>query len=346
MKKNVKSEKESPLETRAYQLLDAGRADEALALAERILAGDPRSARAHHVRGLALARQEQVPAALAALDKACRLGRGIWEAHADRVDVLLHDADDPDAALAACEAALAKRPETGLKAELLRLRGQTLLALGRPAEALATYEAARRLGPDHDDPQGRGTALFELCRFKEAIAALRTSLRHGQGLDAEGHFILGAALERVGEAEAAHRHFVAASRQEPDRYAVPRAMPAGDFEALVAEALEDLPEQVGSALADVQVVVQAWPEPEELSGADPPLSPLLFGMFRGHSLRDRSHANPWSLLPPQIAIYQRNLELQCASREEMVEEIRITVWHEVGHFLGLDEEELDDRGLS
>ncbi|MBM4318458.1 MAG: tetratricopeptide repeat protein [Deltaproteobacteria bacterium] len=334
-------------EGRAYEALQAGEPEEALTLAERLLARNSRSARAHHVRGLALAELERVPAALAALEKACKLGGAPWEAHLDLVEVLLYGAGEPEAALATCRAALAAKPaERTLKTGLLHLQGEALLELGLAAQALEAYESARRLGPDSDDTEGRAAALFELCRFKEAIGALRLALRHRPGVGADGIFTLAVALERTGEADAAHRHFLTAARKDPEHHAVPRHMPPEDFEALVAEAVEELPEKVSTALQEVQVVVEAWPDPEDLCLTDPPLSPMIFGMFRGHSLRDRSHGDPWSLLPPQIVVYQRNLELQCTSREEMVEEIRITVWHEVGHFLGLDEEDLDDRGLS
>jgi predicted Zn-dependent protease with MMP-like domain len=55
--------------------------------------------------------------------------------------------------------------------------------------------------------------------------------------------------------------------------------------------------------------------------------------------------DPWSHLPSSIVLYQRNLERFAESRAELVEQIGVTLVHEVGHFLGLDEEELYQRGL-
>jgi predicted Zn-dependent protease with MMP-like domain len=55
--------------------------------------------------------------------------------------------------------------------------------------------------------------------------------------------------------------------------------------------------------------------------------------------------DPWSHFPSSIVLYQRNLERAARDRRELVEEIRATLLHEVGHFLGLDEEELWQRGL-
>jgi predicted Zn-dependent protease with MMP-like domain len=52
-----------------------------------------------------------------------------------------------------------------------------------------------------------------------------------------------------------------------------------------------------------------------------------------------------SQLPPSIVLFQRNLERFVRSRAELAEEIRVTLVHEVGHYLGLDEDELYERGL-
>ena len=55
--------------------------------------------------------------------------------------------------------------------------------------------------------------------------------------------------------------------------------------------------------------------------------------------------DPWSHFPSSIVLYQGNLQRFAADREDLVEQIGITLVHEVGHFLGLDEEELWERGL-
>jgi predicted Zn-dependent protease with MMP-like domain len=55
--------------------------------------------------------------------------------------------------------------------------------------------------------------------------------------------------------------------------------------------------------------------------------------------------NPWSNLPPTITLFRNNLERMAADREQIIEELRITLFHEIGHFLGLDEEDLAERGL-
>ncbi len=62
-------------------------------------------------------------------------------------------------------------------------------------------------------------------------------------------------------------------------------------------------------------------------------------------LGQKASMDPWSHFPSSIALFQRNLERMARDREELVEEIRVTLLHEVGHFLGLDEDQLRDLGL-
>ena len=65
----------------------------------------------------------------------------------------------------------------------------------------------------------------------------------------------------------------------------------------------------------------------------------------GSSLMERSHHDPWSQLPGEITLYKGNLARMATDREELIEQLRITLLHEIGHFLGLDEDDLERRGL-
>jgi predicted Zn-dependent protease with MMP-like domain len=122
-------------------------------------------------------------------------------------------------------------------------------------------------------------------------------------------------------------------------------VPAAEFERLVEEALARLPEPVRRYLGNVAIAVEDLPSADDLRASDPPLSPSILGIFRGGALPHRASMDPWSHFPSSIGLFQRNLERFARSREELVDEIRVTLLHEVGHFLGLDEEELYRRGL-
>ena len=111
------------------------------------------------------------------------------------------------------------------------------------------------------------------------------------------------------------------------------------------DALADLPECVRSYLANVAIAVEELPSDEDLLASAPPLSPAILGLFRGAPYGQKASMDPWSHFPSSIVLYQRNLERFARSRPELIEQIGVTLIHEVGHFLGLDEDELYARGL-
>jgi predicted Zn-dependent protease with MMP-like domain len=91
--------------------------------------------------------------------------------------------------------------------------------------------------------------------------------------------------------------------------------------------------------------VEDLPSEDDLLANDPPHPPSILGIFRGAPLGDKESMDPWSHFPSSIVLYQKNLARQARDREELVEEIRVTLLQEVGHFLGFDEDELAERGL-
>ena len=111
----------------------------------------------------------------------------------------------------------------------------------------------------------------------------------------------------------------------------------------VAEAIEALPEHAKPALENCIIDVQPIPSDEDLAQGG--VSPLILGLFRGHAVDERSPVEAADHQTAHITLYQNNLERFASTREELLEEIRITVLHEVGHLLGLDEDELYERGL-
>jgi len=103
-----------------------------------------------------------------------------------------------------------------------------------------------------------------------------------------------------------------------------------DFDEHVRAALEGLPPELATALENVAVVVED----------ESPDEPDLFGWYDGLG-PGLDHAGA---LPDRIVIYRRPLEREFPDPDELEREIRITVLHEVGHFFGLDEDQIDDLG--
>jgi predicted Zn-dependent protease with MMP-like domain len=232
-----------------------------------------------------------------------------------------------------------------LTARLALAEGQALLALGDSRAALERIALAVRAFPDDLDVRAEeASALHENCRFEEA-ADLLTRILHEDPGDAGCHWLLGLCLERLGRAEGSERHLRRARELAPADFPEPVSLSPDAFEAVVEAALAELPEPVRRYLANVAVTVEDLPEVEELLLSDPPHSPSILGIFRGSPLGDKASMDPWSHFPSSIALFQRNLERYAGDREELLEEIRVTLLHEVGHFLGLDEDQLRDLGL-
>ena len=116
-----------------------------------------------------------------------------------------------------------------------------------------------------------------------------------------------------------------------------RITPA-QFEAYVEEALGQIPPAFRKYLENVVVVVEEEPADEDYELTDTPDDEELFGIFRGIGVFDRETAV--SHLPAQIAIFRGPILRWCRSRGEAVREIRDTVVHEIGHMLGLGDEEM------
>lgn len=255
---------------------------------------------------------------------------------------------DADGALSLAREGLARARREGddsLAADLLWVAGASLIELGRAEEALRLLDEALSLAPDHLDARlERGSALYELCRFEEAEREL-TEVERDLPDDGAVQHLLGLVAERRGDRKQASRRLEAARRLEPGSYPRPTTLSREEFDATVEAALAAIPEPVRRYLANVPVTVEELPEEHDLLAADPPLSPSILGLFRGAPYGQKSSMDPWSHLPSSIVLYQRNLERFAGSREELVEEIGVTLVHEVGHFLGLDEEELWARGL-
>jgi predicted Zn-dependent protease with MMP-like domain len=115
------------------------------------------------------------------------------------------------------------------------------------------------------------------------------------------------------------------------------------FEALVLDALEGIPELIRTRMQNVDVVIEDWPENDQLNELDMEPDELLFGLYEGTPLTERGiSTNP--LLPDKITIFQGPLEDAYESDDEMKDEIRKTVVHEVAHHFGIDEQRLAELG--
>jgi predicted Zn-dependent protease with MMP-like domain len=120
-------------------------------------------------------------------------------------------------------------------------------------------------------------------------------------------------------------------------------MPSGNFDRALRKALSDLPPVFREALDNVAVVVEEWPPGWLLDELGIPAEDTLYGFYHGIPLPDRSIQDSGNL-PDKISIYRGPLEEDFPDREELCREIRVTLLHEIGHYFGMDEEELSRLG--
>ncbi len=116
------------------------------------------------------------------------------------------------------------------------------------------------------------------------------------------------------------------------------------FEVVVEDALASIPDGFHRYLQDAVVDIEDMPDEavcEDL-GLDDPRS--LLGLYQGTPLTERSVEATYRM-PERIIIYRRNIERMCRTRRQMVDQIRKTVLHEVGHHFGLNEQHLRDLGF-
>ena len=107
-----------------------------------------------------------------------------------------------------------------------------------------------------------------------------------------------------------------------------------DFERMVAEELDALPDEWIRGIENVAVVVENQPLRAR---------PRLFGQYRGHPLTTRG-VYGFGELPDRITLYKNNLQEHSADLEALRRRVRITLVHEIGHYFGLDDARLHELG--
>ncbi|WP_107705299.1 metallopeptidase family protein [Nocardioides allogilvus] len=108
------------------------------------------------------------------------------------------------------------------------------------------------------------------------------------------------------------------------------------FDRLVEEALDSLPAEIAARVDNVVVLIEEHAPPED---------PDLLGIYDGVALTERA-ANHAGDLPDRILLFRDNLLEMCATPEELADEVRITVVHEIAHHFGIDDARLDELGYA
>ena len=122
-----------------------------------------------------------------------------------------------------------------------------------------------------------------------------------------------------------------------------RPRPHVGFDRLVERALAGIPSPFREHLGEVAIVIDDEPSPDQLrsNGMDPDES--MYGIYEGVPLTE--YGADWVAMPNRITLFRLPLEEDFPDPEDLAEEVRITVIHELAHHLGIDDDRLDELGV-
>lgn len=116
-----------------------------------------------------------------------------------------------------------------------------------------------------------------------------------------------------------------------------------EFEELVESALAEVPAPFAQVLEEVPVEIRPRSTPGQRKRLGVGRNGLLLGLYHGRPRTERSVLDS-GLMPDVIYVFQQDIELACNSREELLDQVRTTVLHEIGHHFGMSEDDLDELG--
>ena len=223
-------------------------------------------------------------------------------------------------------------------------QGDEALEEGDPERALSCFDEALREDPEHWGAfLGRVEALHAMWRTEDALREIEAARpAEGEDDDPDRADLEARVLEAAGRFDEADRLFAEAHRLAPSEYPLPVRTSESDFKDILDHVLESLPQVIRETVLSVPVLVEPKPT-AEIAERAPHITPDVLGLFVGVSVGDQVSAP--SGYPDVVLLFQKNLERAGRTRREVAREIKVTLLHEYGHYLGFDEEELEHLGL-
>lgn len=250
------------------------------------------------------------------------------------------DAGDPESALRELEGVDPDWPDRWIPEGIARTE------LGDLAGARAALDRVREAADVDDHPDWLwASGCLQLAEWR--IGDARTTLEKLAGIERTVGVLerLSLAHEIQGDFAGADALVREAHAIDPDAMPMPPRFTHEDFERITTAAVEALPDEFRGALANTEIVVESVPSEWMIDVSEPAGTPPdLLGLFVGISRLDTSE-DATAELPPRIFLFQRNLERATRDEAELVEQIRVTLYHEIGHLLGFDEEGVAAMGL-
>ena len=118
-------------------------------------------------------------------------------------------------------------------------------------------------------------------------------------------------------------------------------MTRGEFQRLVEAALDDIPPRFREAMKNIAIVLEDEPSAELLADLEIEPPDSLYGLYQGTPLTERSWGYG-NALPDRISLFQRTIEEDSEDAEDVIVCIAETLIHEIGHYFGLSEEQIEE----
>ena len=260
----------------------------------------------------------------------------------DKAEAAL-EVGEAEVALELCNEVLSRSP---MHPGAQFVKGDALRVLGDLVDAAQAYRSAALSRPDHASSWASlALTSFELLDFDEARRAVGRSVRENPR-NPEAWWVRSLIQEWKGDLAGAQRSLAHAQWLDPVGFPMPPSLTDEEVERLVAQAIQELHPDLRELLANVPIILDEIPSIDILLQYHPPASPLeLLGCFTGPSVMEKSTDDPWSQIPATIVLFRRNICRISSDRSELVKQLKITLFHEIGHLLGLDEADLEARNL-
>jgi predicted Zn-dependent protease with MMP-like domain len=118
---------------------------------------------------------------------------------------------------------------------------------------------------------------------------------------------------------------------------------AQEFDELVVEALDGLPPEIRGVLENIEVIADDWPTREQLASVGLRSNETLLGLYEGVPQTSRT-SDYGMVLPDRVTLFRGPIQAVCLTPEEVRDEVRHTVVHEIAHHFGIDDDRLIDLG--